>query len=105
MSDYLVILAMLVLLTVLVSYVAFLGRLAGNPVVLLLPIATVAIVLFTLFADAQDPDLFPWGLAMVGLVFLMAVAFIISLLLPFRQARPDGKDGNSEEPPNEEVEV
>ena len=105
MYDYLIILGMLVVLTFLLSYLTFVGRLAGSPVLLLLPIATVSIVLFTLFADAQDPALFPWGLAIVGLVFLMAVAFIISLLLPFRQAQSDGKEGNSEDPPNEEVEV
>lgn len=105
MSDYLVILSMLVLLTVLVSYVAFAGRMVGNPVVLLLPIATVAIVLFTSFADAQGSNLFPLGLAIVGLVFLMAVIFIISLFLPYGQARSDSKGNNSEEPPTEEVEV
>ena len=85
MSDYLVILLVLAAVTILVSYVAFTGVLTSRPVAILLPVLTSTLVLFVLFANAEGPLWFPLGVAMVGLVFLMALAFMVSLFLSSRR--------------------
>ena len=81
MADTLIMFAMLVLGTVLIAYIALLGRLTSRAVFVVMVTATLTVCSLTLLADSGS-FLLPYvALSMAGVALVLAVIVIVLLVL------------------------
>ena len=100
-TDSVIIFALLIASTALVTYLAFLGRMRSRTLLVLMPAVTLVIASLTLLANTDSP-LLPWaalGIATVAVALMIsAVALLFKLLLDTRRTQKNTDSQNKTEP-------